>query len=113
MTPQSDMRERKDAENVYIEAMSIRSAMRRHGGINPQLRHVDGVLTTLGWALGRSLTGPLSQRSPNSDALRAEEQLATDQLQNTPEREDYERSYLIAIQNTLLWLIGTTEVPPL
>lgn len=112
MAPPTDIRERRVMENVYAEALSIRSAMARHGDINPQLRHVDGILATLGWALGRSLASPLSQRPPDRDALQAENQLAAAQLHHTAERETCERSYLIAVRDTLHWLTGATDIAP-
>lgn len=110
--PAADLRERRVIENVYAEALSIRSAMARHGDINPQLRHVDGILATLGWALGRSLASPLSQRPPDSHALQAEKQLAAAQLHHSAECEPCDRSYLIAVRDTLHWLTGATDTPP-
>ena len=112
MTPPTDLRERRVIEDVYAEALSIRSALARHGDVNPQLRHVEGILATLGWALGRSLASPLSQRPPDSDALQAETQLASAQLHHSAARETCERSYLVAVRDTLHWLTGATDTPP-
>lgn len=108
----TNIRDRGVLDNAYSEAISIRSAMARHGDISPELRHVEGILATLAWALGRSTAGPLSQRPPDGDALRAEEQLASDQLEHTPAHEKCERSFLIAVRNTLRWATGATDTPP-
>lgn len=114
MSITADTQPRGHVEAVYGETLTIRATMSRHGDHDAGLRRIDGVLATVGWALGRSLGAPVSEcRRYTPDALATELQRATTELDRTPGHDRCQRSYLTAVRDTLHWLNGDTETLPL
>lgn len=114
MTVKGDIRPRGAIEAMYGEAMAIRCAMSRNGHDDIGLREIDGILATVTWALGRSLSAPVSERHPaEPEDLSTEERLVIAELRQMAASDQCRRSYLTAVRETLRWLTGETENLPL